>query len=317
MAEEKENKNQIATLDQKMSMAKSVKDLFEIPDVKETAIRGYIATTGRKDGEAKFQQERYAYMEIIHQKPELRGAQMWMHFKVIGKVMRNGWSLRDNRIYLQVVKRGDEIVDIKVDPSPAVRREMLEAMRTDTRNGIRGIKEVPEAQVVVKGDIFIEDKLNHKILKHEATEKSLQPDNLDNVLYSYQRIIWEDGKINDVVVPHHDLVKAKSKSKIKGEGGVWEFVAEACKKTATNRAFRLYHKYANSLEVVDKLDKDDDDDTKDTAHTVVDPEPDYTTQSGEQVDTDTGEVTQELKIEKSEKAEKDKKKDKPQYNLLD
>lgn len=311
---EGENKNQIATFDQKLATAKSIKDLFEIPDVKENAIRGYRATTGRNDGEARFQQERYAYLEHIHQKPELKGAAMWMHFKVISKVMRNGWSLRDNRIYLQVVKKGDDIVDIKVDPSPAVRREMLEAMRTDTRNGIRGIKEAPEAQVVVKGDIFIEDKLNHKILKHEATEKSLQPDNLDNILYSYQRIIWEDGKITDVVVPHYDLLKAKSKSKIKGDGGVWEFVAEACKKTATNRAFRLHHKYANSLEVDDK---EEEDDTKDTPHTIIE-EPQYTESSGEHVDKETGEVTEQSSQAEEAKVvqQPDKKKDKKQYDLL-
>lgn len=279
MAEE--NKNQIAVFDQKLAMAKSIKDLFEIPDVKTRAIKGYEATTGRKDGENKFQQERYAYLEVVHQKPELREAPMWCHFKVINKVLHNGWSLRDNRIYLQVIKKGDAIVDIKVDPSPAVRREMMALMAT--------VKEVPEAQVVVKGDLFVEDKLNHKILRHEATEKSLQPDNLDNILYSYQRIIYKDGSIKDVVVPHYDLVKAKSKSKIKGDGGVWEWVAEACKKVATNRAFRLYHRYPDNSVIIE----DEEDETVDTSHQDVthDPEPEYsTTSEGEQVDTDSGEV---------------------------
>lgn len=279
--------NQIAAFDQKLAMAKSVKDLFEIPDVKTRAIASYKATTGREDGENKFQQERYAYLDILHQKPELRGVAMWVHFKVISRVMQNGWSLRDNRIYLQPVKRGDDIVDIKVDPSPAVRREMLESMRTDKKNGIRGIKEAPEAQVVVRGDIFIEDKLNHIITRHESTKDSVQPDKLENIVCSYQRIIWEDGKVSDVVVPNYDLVKAKSKSKIKGDGGVWEFVAEACKKTATNRAFRLYHKYANNQVILE-----DDDETIEATHQVVN-EPDptvVTTASGEPVDTNTGEV---------------------------
>src|ERR1700749_4838543 len=119
MAEEQKTQNQIAAFDQKLAMAKSVKDLFEIPDVKMRAIKGYEATTGSKDGENRFQQERYAYLEIIHQKPELRGAPMWCHFKVITKVMHSGLSLRDNKLYVQAVKKGDQIVDIKVDSSPA------------------------------------------------------------------------------------------------------------------------------------------------------------------------------------------------------
>lgn len=313
MAEE--NKNQIVAFDQKMALAKSVKDLFEIPDVKVRSIKAYEATTGKKDGEQKFQQERYAYLEIIHQKPELRGAPMWTHFKVINKVMHNGWSLRDNRIYLQVVKRGDEIADIKVDPSPAVRREMLELMAN--------VKQAPEAQVVLKGDVFLYDKLNQKILKHEMTEKSSTDMKLENITYSYQRIIWKDGSATDVVVPHDDLVQAKKKSKIKStDSGLWvEFPGEACKKTATNRAFRLYHKYPDNtvmLDDDDTVEADHEDVTHDTTDNTV------TNKYEENIDTETGEVTTQKIESKPTMAEEAKvvtapkqdKKEKPQYNLL-
>lgn len=303
---EQTNQNQIATFDKKMALAKNVKELFEIPDVKERAIKGYEATTGRKDGENKFQQERYAYLEIIHQKPEFRSAPMWVHFKVINKVMHNGWSLRDNRIYLQPVKRGDEIVDIKVDPSPAVRREMMELMEN--------VKKAPEAQIVLKGDVFKYDKLNQKILVHETTEKTVADIKLENILCSYQRIIWKDNSVTDVVVPHDDLVQAKKKSKIKSsDSGLWaEFPGEACKKTATNRAFRLYHKYPDNAVLLDL----DDDETLDVTHQDVpsyEPEDSYTeTDGGDVVDTDTGEV-HDVQVDTEPKKENKPRK---QMNLL-
>jgi hypothetical protein len=310
MAEETQNQNQVATFDKQLAMAKSVKDLFELPDVKTRAIKGYMATTGNKDGEHRFQQERGAYLEICQQKPDLKSAPMWLHFKVINKVMNNGWSLRDNRLYLQVVKSGDKVVDIKLDPSPAVRREMMERMDT--------IKEVPEAQVVVKGDIFIEDKLNHKILKHEATEKSLQPDKLENILYAYQRIIYKDNSVKDVVVPHYDLVIAKSKSKIKGDdAGVWQWVAEACKKVATNRAYRLYHKYTGKAVI---LDEDEDDNTVESDHEEIPNDPEVETAGNyaeEVVDQETGEITEgQMTIADTQQPNVEKKKEKKQKDLL-
>lgn len=303
MAETKNN-NQIAAFDKQLAEAKSAKEVLALPEVMRRTIQAYNSMSGRKDGESKYQLERDALLEIVYQKPEFRAAPAWCFFKVINKVMHNNWSLRDGRVYLQAVKKGDEIVDIKADPSPALRRHMMEAMPT--------VKEAPEAQVVVRGDIFLEDKLNHRVLKHESTEKSAQPDKLDSditkssILASYQRIVFKDGSIKDVVVQHSDLIKARSKSKIKGDGGVWEFPGEASKKTATNRAFNRYHKYPdNSVVFADS----DDDDTLDTPHTEVS----YVeTESGgsEVVDTETGEINETEVVT-------DTKKEKKQLNLLD
>lgn len=276
MAEE--NKNQLATFDQKLGLAKNVKELFEIPDVENRFIKNFEATTGRKDGKNRYQQERFAYMEMLQDKPDLKSAPMWAHFGAIVKAGTTGLSFRDKKLYAQPVKNKDQVVTgIKVDPSPAGRREMLEMMP--------GVKEAPEAQVVVKGDIFIFDKLKQLIIKHETTEKSLSEEKLENITHSYQRIEWKDGKIKDVVVTHIDLVRAKAKSKIKGDGGVWEWVSEACKKVSTNRAFRLYHKYADNVIVLS-----DDQESIDTEHVDVTGVYDNPEQQ-EYVDTQTGEIT--------------------------
>jgi hypothetical protein len=312
MADEQkpQNQNQVMKLDQVIAKAQSVKELFTAPEIIKYAVSGYKSTTGRDDGEHRFQQERMAYLEIVHQKPELRQAPMFAHMKVLNKVMHSGLSLRDNKLYLQAIKKDNEVVDIKVDPSPAGRRQMMEQMPN--------IKSMPEAQIVLKGDVFLHDKLNNVIIKHEITEKTVTDITIDNILYSYQRIIWSDNSKTDVVVPHDDLVQAKKKSKIKStDAGLWvEFPGEASKKTATNRAFNRYHKYPDNAVILDE-----EEDTKDTTHTIVDdyiePESqDTNTQSQrEDVDHETGE---ELKVTVAETVEpkEKKKKDKPQLDLL-
>lgn len=302
--------NQIATFDQKLANVKNVKEIFSIPDVKERFIKNFEALTGRKDGANRLEQEKFAYLEILNEKPELKAAPPFSHFGAIVKAGTTGLSFRDNKLYVQPVKnREGVVIGLKVSSSPAGKREQFEMMPT--------VRQAPEAQVVVKGDIFLYDKLNHKIIEHKNTKESVTEDKLENITHSYQRIIWKDGTSTDVVVPHADLVQAKKKSKIKStDAGLWvEWPAEACKKTATNRAFRLYHKYPDNVVVLDS----GDDDVTDTAHEDVTSDFVAST-STENVDTDTGEVKTEPKQEpKAEEAKivstPDKKKQ--QMNLLD
>jgi len=277
MAEE--NQKPVARLDQQLAQVKNVKDLFAIPDVKQRFIKNFEAVTGRKDGENRLEQEKFAYMEILNEKPELKAAPMFSHFSSLVKAGTTGLSFRDNKLYVQPVKnREGEVVALKVTSSPAGKREQFEMMPN--------VKEAPEAQVVMKGDIFIYDKLNQRIIKHETTEKTSTEMKLDNILYSYQRIVYKDGSVKDVVVPHDDLVQAKKKSKIKSaDAGLWiEFPGEACKKTATNRAFRLYHKYPDNVILYDH--EAEEDNTVDGSHEIEIPE----NQIPQNVDQDSGEV---------------------------
>jgi len=236
-------------IEEALISAPSIKALTQLPFVQERFIANYQAVTGRKDGEARFQAEVFTYLEIMEEKPDLKKADRFSHFAAMVKIGTMGLSLRDSKIYVMPGNNNT----IKVQSSPAGKREMMEMMPD--------IKQVPEAQVVVKGDIFLHDKLNNVVLKHESTEKS-QPATLDNIICSYQRVTWKDGTIKDVVVPHAALLKAKSKSKAQSEAGFWnQWPDEACKKVATNRAYRLYHKYPNN---VITLGKDDDKEEEDT-----------------------------------------------------
>jgi recombinational DNA repair protein RecT len=263
----KEVENQLAA-------APSIKSALTLDFVRTRAIKNYEAVTGRKDGDNKFEAELFAYMEVINEKPDLQKVDRMYHMGAMVKCLTTNLSFRDNLLYVMPTKNGG----IKVQPSPAGRRIMMENMKT--------IKRVPEPQIVLKGDKFVHDKLNNIIKEHETTEDTVKKIILDNIVASYTRIKWADGTIEDVVVYHDDLVKAKAKSPAQSDVAFWNtYPGEAAKKTSVNRAFRLYHKYPESvvLPTVDKKtgrDRDDDDDGDYTPHEVV--------PSG--VDAETGEV---------------------------
>lgn len=250
-------------IEEHLEKAPSIKSMLQMEVVQERFIANYQATTGKTDGQARFQSEAFAYMEIITEKPELAALPKFQHFAAIIKGGTTGLSFRDSKLY---VMPGPNKT-IKVQSSPAGKREMMENMDL--------IKQVPEAQIVMKGDIFVVDKLNGLVTKHESTEKSVTDIKLENIVASYQRVYWKDGTIKDVVVMHDDLMKARKRSPAQSEQSFWAtYPGEAAKKVSTNRAFRLYHKYPDNLITFGKDDdkQEDEQETLETAHQEIKPD---------------------------------------------
>jgi recombinational DNA repair protein RecT len=268
---------QIQTLDQKVASAKSVTEVFGMPDVKERFIRNYEACTGKKDGENRLEQERFAYLQILQDKPELQKVDKINHFMALVYAGTTGLSFRDNKLYVIPTGGGK----LKVQTSPAGKREMLEMMPT--------IKRVPEAVLVMKNDEFKVDKLNGIVRVHESTKTSATEIKLENIVAAYQRIYFKDGTIVDTILHYDEFIKAKNKSKM-SSGGPWvDWPGEMCKKTTLNRAFRLYHKYPDNVVLFGNVEADE---TEDATYTNAEEEiQQVTTAEGENVDTDTGEVT--------------------------
>lgn len=279
-------------IEEQLQSAPNVRAMLQLDIVQKRFIANYQATTRKTDGEARFQNETFALMEIINENPALQQADRFSIFAAIIKAGTTGLSFRDNKLY---VMPGNNKT-IKVQSSPAGKREMMENMEN--------VKSFPEAQVVVKGDIFIVDKLNGVVVQHSSTDKSVEPTSLDNIVASYQRIKWTDGTINDVVVTHGELLKAKSKSKIKGELGVWgEWPGEAAKKTATNRAYNRYHKYPDGIITFGKdSDKEDEDNTADVSHQEVAATQETAPPPVQEEIQEAEVVAEEPKIEKKKKA---------------
>ena len=255
-------------IEEQLNNAPSVRHAMQLSFVQDRFIANYQATTGKKDGEARFQSELFAYMEIVNDKPDLARADRFSHFAAIIKAGTTGLSFRDNKLYVMPGPNNS----VKVQSSPAGKREMMENMPE--------IKSFPEAQLVMKGDIFTVDKLSGQVIKHENTDKSsVDTSKLDDIIASYQQVCWKSGVVNSVILYKSDLLKAKSKSKAQSEAGFWaQWPGEACKKVATNRAFRLYHKYPDGIVTFGK----DEDTTEDATYEetplvsqppVVEPEP--------------------------------------------
>lgn len=301
MAEE--NKNQIVRLDKIIAEAKSVKEVFSLPVVRERFIANYEAVTGRKDGENRLEQERFAYLQLLAEKPELQQVDKFYHFGALVYAGTTGLSFRDNKLYVYPNGKGG----LKVEPSPAGRREMLEMMPT--------IKAVPEAILVMKGDKFIHDKLNNIVVSHQTTDESVEDTSkLENIRAAYLRIYYKDGRIVDTVMYQSDLMAAKKKSKIKSESGLWhEFPGEAAKKSVTKRAYRLYHKYPDNVVLFN-----DGEDEDDVSVLVTHEEEPTMEEPPVNVDQDTGEVFEEAEEITPEEASPEKSKPKrKQINLLD
>ena len=275
--------DKVATLDQKLSSAKDVKELFSFPEVRDRFVKNYEATTTKKDGANRFDQERFAYLQLLTDKPELAAVDKFYHYAALIYCGYTGLSFRDNKLYVIPSGKG-----LKVQSSPAGKREMFEMMPI--------VDEAPEAVLVYTGDHFIHDKKNNVVKEHWSTEKTVEKNTLDNIRAAYQTIKYKDGSQKDVVVYHDDLVKAKSKSKAKADTSFWnEWPGEACKKVSTNRAYRLYHKYPDNVVVYEDVVDGEDGKTEDVHHSEVEyqePEESFQANAGEVINEDTGEVTQ-------------------------
>lgn len=275
MADQAENKNQVAKLDAKLAQAKNVQELFSLPDVKERFIKNYKAVTGRDDGENRLEQERFAYMQIVADKPELKDINNFYHFAALVYAGTTGLSFRDNKLYVYPNGKGG----LKVQTSPAGKREMFKMMPE--------IKDAPEAIIVRVGDHFIHDQANEIVKEHWNTEKTKEEIKLENIRAVYQRLKYKDGRIVDTVVYKDDILKAKTKTKTKSDIAPWnDWPFEMAKKVATNRAFRLHHRYPDNVVLYGNFDQEE---AIETSHEELS-EPAQTAQA-EHVDEDTGEVT--------------------------
>lgn len=262
----------LAKLDEQLAQASSLKGMFQLEVVRERGVVNFLSSTGLKDTEenrgmalTKFENNMFAYLEVMAEKPDLSQLDRFQHLKSIAKIMR--MNIAFDKLYIMPGKNKT----IKVDTNPAGKRELMERMPE--------VKRMPDATVVCKGDTFEYDELEKRVLKHVKTEKSPEPDKitLDVILYSYQRIYWADGRIEDVLVNKTKLLKARAKSPAQSDQSFWaQFPEDACKKVSTNRSYNLYHKWPDAVAALmlpgeDKEEKQQlrEDDTEDITHETV------------------------------------------------
>ena len=221
--------NKLAIIKQELEGAASVKDMLHVPYVQDRFVKNYEMTTGKKDGDQRFQQEVFNFLEIANGNKDIMSCDRFSIFAAIVKSGTTGLSFKDGHLY--PIPYGKTL---KTSIGAHGKRELL--MRMDT------IKFVSEAQIVIKGEDFVYDKMNTKVISHSSSIGDMPALTMDNILGAYFRIEFENEKIIDVLMTQEDLKGAMRAAKTKSVWTAWP--GEMCKKTVYNRGFKLYHRYS-------------------------------------------------------------------------
>jgi len=247
-------------------------------------VKNYMITTGKKDGEARFQSELLNLLDIAADKPLMKRAPKFEYFKAMMVISRTGLSLAGNgHIYIEPYEEVDAnkkptgVVKIKVTVGNHGKREMLRSMKE--------IKDVSAGHVVMDGDEFQYDELNRQVIKHVKTPKSATDNSLEKLVGAYVRVEYADGHKVDVYMMKSEILRAKAKSKNKRDDGPWtEWPLEMAKKVVYHRAYKELYRAPEGLELtVGDIADGEEEETQNIAHTVVDEPP-------VDVDESTGEV---------------------------
>src|SRR5690606_20956336 len=181
-------------------------------------VKNYMITTGKKDGEARFQSELLNLLDIAADKPLMKRAPKFEYFKAMMVISRTGLSLAGNgHIYIEPYEEVDAnrkptgVVKIKVTVGNHGKREMLRSMKE--------IKDVSAGHVVMDGDEFQYDELNRQVIKHVKTPKSATDNSLEKLVGAYVRVEYADGHKVDVYMMKSEILRAKAKSKNKRDDG--------------------------------------------------------------------------------------------------
>lgn len=235
-------------MDNALVSAKTIKDALQLNFAKEMVVRNYQAFSGKKDGDAYFASLVFSMLSVINEKPELKDCD---RFSVIGAMVQIAqWDLSIDDGHIDLIKYGNIL---KAGRNYKGKREQLRKMPT--------IKSVDEGVLVLKGEKFVWDKANNKVLEHISGE-DIPVKSIDDIRYAYVKVTFNDNTYVNIVVTNEELKKAKSKSKNKSENSVWEqWPGQMCKKVPVHRAWTIYYrKPAVSVEWdLKEFNKDEDD----------------------------------------------------------
>src|SRR5678815_5605430 len=161
-------------MDQALVAAPSVKAAIQLPFVREMVIKNYQAITGRKDGENYFATQVFEFLTIMNEKPDLQKCDRFSMMAALVKTASMGLSLQDGHVDL--IKYGNIL---KAARNYKGDREQLRRMQE--------IDFIGEGVLVMKGEKFVWDKQNNRVVEHLAgdDDPSIK---LDNIRYAYVRI---------------------------------------------------------------------------------------------------------------------------------
>lgn len=300
--------NPLKQFEDQVAVAKGVKDILKIDIVKNRYVANFAAISGRDDGLQVFEQEAFAFIDLVNTKPEIMECDP---FSIVAGVIRAStyglsFSGNDLSVYPRGVKQKDGSFKkvLVVEPQAHGKKRLLPR--------VAGIKKVDEGVVVYKDDVFAYSPKSKQVTKHEQ-KWPVPAASEDTVIAAYCTIHFDDGHTEDVIVNNHRLKAARAASKMNGGGDLWnKYYEEACKKTTYNAAFKVHWKKPDTAVLFKQWEAPEEQDTQDIPTEEVDPtviSPSVETETfNPAVNEQTGEVytpTEEATTKKQPKPKKE------------
>lgn len=278
-----ESRNPLKAMETRLTAAKTIKEVLQIPSLVDRYVKSYEASTGRTDGMEKFERESFAFMDIVSKSSELQACDRLSQFAGFLKGAQTGLGFGSGK--LSVYSRGKMMV---VEPDAHGKKEILERLPD--------IKKIDEGVIVYNEDTFEYDPHNKLVEVHKQKFPTPKPSK-ETVMACYVSVHFKDGSREDIVMSVDAIERARVHSK-QQEGMMWKgHYDEACKKTVYNRVYKLKRKEADTPTIFKRFELKDEGDTIDTT-AEMQPAGEAERQTQEQLP----EVTGEVKSTKTKKA---------------
>lgn len=297
--------NKLVLTQKMLKEPENLQGLFELAPVRQNWIENYSKTSGKNDGEMRYEAEKILFMQTVGQNKDLANADRFSIYSSFIELAISGLTLRDGLTYIipysKRQKKGDDWVDVTTAQFQVGWQGRLEQIST-----MPNVVYCHEPQVVHEGDTFeFEMGMNPTIHKHIPAGKS------DKITHVYFVIEFSHGK-KVYMMSREDVYKVRDYSPsykfyIKNDG-VWNkgkkdekpmdlpmwlsSEAQAFKKTIVKRVYKTLPKLPRQKMLDELLEKREEEE-----------ENPYNIQMGadESFDAETGEVFthhEEVKEEK-------------------
>lgn len=258
--------NPVKALETAIQSARSTNEVLLIPAVKDRYIKNYEMATGNPDGAAKYERDKFAFIEKVNANPELMNCDP---LSIMASFMKLAtYGVHPDKIYLQPqgAKQKDNTYKqfMKVSLDPFGKKEVLERMST--------IKRVEDPQLVFNEDEFEVDPRAKRVTVHKSKFPLPKPSEA-TVKAVYVTVVFADDRERDYWLSLEELKIRRSKSKMNGGGELWgTHYGEAAKKSVINYLYKseykapetnkLFPKYEDAVEI------DHEEETTQTVETI-------------------------------------------------
>ena len=212
-----------------LDAAPNVPNMLQLPDVKKKFINNYLQTTGRQDGQERFNEELNYFLEIVRSNDKISQCDRLSVFLAFVSISTYGLSFRDDQVY--AIPYWDKVQKtniLKCRPGANGKMEMIRRMKT--------VKFVHEPFIVLAKDEFKYDYIKSKVKEYQPVDR--HDYKWEDIVGAVMIIEFVDGREIHVYMNKKDLNGAKAMAQT--DKVYKSHPGEMAKKCVKNRAYKLY-----------------------------------------------------------------------------